>query len=934
MLITGPAGTGKTETVKDLAKALAKQCVVFNCSDQLDYLAMAKFFKGLAASGAWACFDEFNRIDIEVLSVIAQQIMTIQKACAAGQTRFLFEGVDLPLDASNAIFITMNPGYAGRTELPDNLKALFRPVAMMIPNYAMIGEISLFSFGFTNAKVLAEKMVATFKLSSEQLSSQDHYDFGMRAVKTVISSAGNLKREQPNAPEDLILLRALCDVNLPKFLADDVPLFNGIISDLFPGIKQTKIDYGDLLMGLHTATEKLGLQPHENFIKKCIQLYETTVVRHGLMLVGPSGGAKTSCIKTLSKAITSLAGVKAPNGSTFQKVRMHVLNPKSITMGQLYGEFDQQTHEWSDGILSCLMREGAEDTSLDKKWYVFDGPVDAVWVESMNTLLDDNKKLCLSSGEIIKMSSTQTMMFEVADLAFASPATVSRCGMIYMEPGAIGHQPLIESWLGKQRKIMSESHYEAFIEIAKPLFDTFIDPTLEFWRKNIKEPVPTTSGNLVSSMMKVFGSLINPLCTSSHSSDPPIEPKTLSSITEPYFIFSIIWSIGITGDADGRKKFDQWLRSFLSQKTGSRIPAAGTVYDYSFSSNELSWINWMDLPADPVRKQELTIVPTIDTIRNTFLIDLLMNNGHHVLVTGPTGTGKSVTIQEKLLRGLDSTWTPMFVNFSARTSANQTQDLIDGKLEKRRKGVYGPPSGKKFIVFIDDLNMPQLDICNAQPPIELLRQWIDCGGWYDRKQIGKFMEIVDLSLICAMGPPGGGKNPVTSRFTRHFNILNLIDMENASLQRIFTTILGGFLSKFPSEISKRTESIVDASIVIYNTIRAELLPTPAKSHYTFNLRDMSKVIQGVLNADLKTVNVETDIVRLWTHETMRVFQDRLVDNDDKSWFKQLVMNTMTDKLDLSWPEVILSEPLLYGDYMTPGADPKIYTEVKVYYIII
>ena len=151
-------------------------------------------------------------------------------------------------------------------------------------------------------------------------------------------------------------------------------------------------------------------------------------------------------------------------------------------------------------------------------------------------------------------------------------------------------------------------------------------------------------------------------------------------------------------------------------------------------------------------------MPTPDTVRYTFLIDAFIKSEKHVLCVGETGTGKTLNVTNKLMTGLSDKLIPLFVTFSARTSANMTQDTIDGKLEKRRKGVFGPPTGKKFIMFVDDLNMPQREKYFAQPPIELLRQWMDHKGWYDRKPPCAFRNIVDLSMVASMGPPGGGRD--------------------------------------------------------------------------------------------------------------------------------------------------------------------------------
>ncbi|XP_025927284.1 dynein heavy chain 1, axonemal [Apteryx rowi] len=938
----GPAGTGKTETTKDLGKAMAIQTVVFNCSDQLDFMAMGKFFKGLASSGAWACFDEFNRIDIEVLSVVAQQITTIQKAQQQRVNRFMFEGTEIPLIPSCAVFITMNPGYAGRTELPDNLKALFRPVAMMVPDYSMIAEISLYSFGFNEAKVLAKKITTTFKLSSEQLSTQDHYDFGMRAVKTVISAAGNLKRENPTMNEELICLRAIRDANVPKFLQDDLKLFNGIVSDLFPQIREEPVDYGILEEAIRKSCIKQNMKDVDGFVTKCIQLYETTVVRHGLMLVGPTGSGKTKSYKVLADAMTSLKGQPAASGGNYEAVNYFVLNPKSITMGQLYGEFDLLTHEWTDGILSSLIRRGAVATDTSKKWYMFDGPVDAEWIENMNTVLDDNKKLCLSSGEIIKLTESMTMMFEVQDLAVASPATVSRCGMVYLEPSILGLEPFTECWLRKIPGIM-----QPFSERLASLFRRFLEEAISFVRKSVKEIIASTDSNLTRSLLMLLECLFQPFIPiEGIRSIPQEKAARIGELIEPWFMFALIWSVGATGDSQSHVAFSLWLREKMAkEKIQLLFPEEGLVYDYKLDDaglssaeddldeeiiREVRWEKWLDSTTQFTLVPDTNfcdiIIPTMNTVRMAHLLELLLTNRKPVLCIGPTGTGKTLTIADKLLKNLPLKYITHFLMFSARTSANQTQDLIDSKLDKRRKGVFGPPLGRYFIFFIDDLNMPALEMYGAQPPIELLRQWMDHQGWYDRKQIGTFKKLVDINFVCAMGPPGGGRNPVTPRLTRHFNYLSFTEMEDSSKKTIFSTILGSWMAGALA-VKDLNEPLVDATICMYSTITSKLLPTPAKSHYTFNLRDLSKVFQGMLMAEPSKIEDKLHLLRLWYHESCRVFCDRLVSEEDRSWFDSL-MKHMMEELGTTFEEVIPSQPVLFGDFMVQGADTKLYEAIN------
>ncbi|XP_031754732.1 dynein heavy chain 3, axonemal [Xenopus tropicalis] len=968
----GPAGTGKTETCKDLARAVAKQCVVFNCSDGLDYKAMGKFFKGLAQSGAWACFDEFNRIELEVLSVVAQQIQTIQRAISEQVQTFIFEGTEICLDPSCTVFITMNPGYAGRAELPDNLKVLFRTVAMMVPDYALIAEISLYSIGFVAARSLAAKIVATYRLCSEQLSSQHHYDYGMRAVKSVLTAAGNLKVKFPTEKEDMLMLRSIYDVNLPKFLSHDIPLFDSIISDLFPGVALPTPDHGSLEVSVREITHKMNLQPVPCFIKKIIQIYEMMLVRHGFMLIGSPLGGKTSALKVLAGVLKDLEvkGLMDEHG-----VDYIFINPKAISIGELYGRFDPISHEWSDGVLANVFRNHATSLTKGRKWCIFDGPVDAVWVENLNTVLDDNKKLCLMSGEIIQMSPQQNMIFEVLDLEQASPATVSRCGMIYMEAKDLGWEPLTDSWLvGLPTKLSAEQR-----QIIQMMCKWLLPACLDFVEKKCKFVIKTTSLHLTMCMLKLYEGLLANISSADSGIDNENEAvdnlketnaKSFQAVTNrnnedirnmlvAYGFFAVIWSVGGVLNSDSKLCFSEFLKSICDMDSiypkpqglhiprVTHLPKGESVYDIVFfTENYLSWRTWKDL-INPTKIEDTVklddndmqltlndiIVSTPGTAMQMYFLEMLLLQDKPLLFVAPTGTGKTAITNSFLRQLPQEKYVVCQINFSVQTTAHQTQDIFLTKLERRKKRVYGAPLGKRAFVFVDDLNMPAKEKYGAQPPIELLRQWIDHGYWFDRKDTNT-IEIKDTSIVLAMAPPGGGRHAVTPRFLRHFNVLSIDAFNDETMKSIFQPIVDWhFNSGFDTSMKRYSRILVWATMDVYRQVLQTFLPMPSKSHYIFSLRDFARVIQGVIL--LKPAQVppssagDQKLMRLWIHEVYRVFCDRLATSQDRQEFFQIVKNVVQsqfkEKLTPLFGHLVIGREirdddmrsLFFGDYLVP-----------------
>ncbi|KAH9075718.1 dynein heavy chain protein 1 [Lactarius deliciosus] len=963
----GPAGTGKTESVKALGLQLGRFVLVFCCDETFDFQAMGRIFVGLCQVGAWGCFDEFNRLEERILSAVSQQVQSIQQGLAAlvknPNAEIELVGKNLKINKNIGIFITTNPNYAGRSQLPPNLTKLFRPMAMTRPDRELIAQVMLFSQGFRTAESLASKIVPFFNLCDEQLSPQPHYDFGLRALKAVLASAGILKRERLQEArssgdgdvarlsdvfsEQVILIQSVTETIVPKLVADDVPLLTSLLADVFPGTEYIPVDLGALRVHINKVCEERRLVEGERWVNKILQLYQIQKIQHGLMMVGPSGSGKTNAWQVLLTALERLDGIEGI---------AYVIDPKAMHKDALYGTLDQTTREWNDGLFTHVLRKIVDDVrgeSGKRHWIIFDGDVDPEWVENLNSVLDDNKLLTLPNGERLNLPPNVRIMFEVEHLRYATLATVSRCGMIWfsddiVEPAMIYRQYLnslaavpldadddeMPGITGRRAEDGTDASsinlgtQKQIAAVLEPYFSDgeLVTSALEY-ASGIEHIMDFTTTRALNTLFSLLNKTVrNVLEYNSHHSDFPLSAEQVEQYVTKRFLVSVIWAF--SGDA--RLDLRAGLGHFLSQRTGVDLPPliGGTsLIDFDVQIATGEWSAWASkVPQIEIEPHTVTasdvVVPTVDTVRHEEVLYSWLSEHKPLMLCGPPGSGKTMTLFSALRKLPDMEIVGL--NFSSATTPELILKTFEQYCEYRKtpNGVLLAPIqlGRWLVVFCDEINLPATDKYGTQRVISFIRQLVESGGFWRTTDMS-WVKLERIQFVGACNPPTDpGRVPLSHRFLRHAPLIMVDYPGEISLKQIYGTYTRAVLKVVPN-LRPYTEPLTDAMVDFYLASQRRFT-TDIQAHYVYSPRELTRWVRGIYEAirPLEILTVE-GLVRIWGHEALRLFQDRLVAEEERLWTDENIDATAMTHFPTINKDEALVRPILFSNWTSKNYIP-------------
>ncbi|KAI5737300.1 hypothetical protein M8J76_012015 [Diaphorina citri] len=843
----GPAGTGKTESVKALGSLLARQVLVFNCDEGIDVQSLTRILVGLVKSGAWGCFDEFNRLDEATLSAISTQIHAIQEGLKNHSKTIKLLDQEVELDGDTGIFVTLNPagkGYGGRQKLPDNLKQLFRPVVMSKPDNELITETILLCEGFKNAKVIGRKLVQIFDLAKKLLSPQQHYDWGLRALKTVVAGCGsalksakNEKTESTDVNEMSLVVQVLRLNTLSKLTFSDSTQFDLLIQDIFPDVTFLSSGYEAFVKNIRDSYKELGLVYSARQERKCLELYEQLQQRMGVVIVGPSGSGKTTICRILKQTLQKSG----------HPVQQYTINPKAMPRTQLLGQIDLDTRQWTDGVLSYTAQQVYAEPLGTESWILCDGDVDPEWIESLNSVLDDNRLLTLPSGWRIQFGPGVNFLFETHDLQHASPATISRMGIILLSDEDIDIECLVSSWVNKQpeeKRVTLQAYIESY----------FLKGVA--WVKERGE---------LAVKVSLTGIILNGL---SHMAD--VQSKA-------HMCVALIKGLGSNLTADSRNAFSaqvlEWTGEFVADVSQMSL----CYYNEDRDSVDIH-VNESG--------SELDHGGLILTAQVKASIDVIMpwiQASVPFIMQGPHGSGKSLILEDCLsqIRGVELATIHCSASITPQHVLHKLSQLCM-TVSSNRGRVYVPNNGERLVLYFKDLNLARNDKWGSNMLVAFLQQIISYGGFYEASTL-EWVGIDRVHIVCSVTK----SDLLSTRFTSINCIMNFGSPSREDLMLIYGTNLSKLFSN-----KKMATSISSIMINLYNEIN-DVFTSRKYPHYSFSPRDLTEFCRGLERyGNISDPKIAIKVVR---YESSRIFRDKLASVEDRDKYDSLFENIVENE---------------------------------------
>jgi dynein heavy chain len=602
--------------------------------------------------------------------------------------------------------------------------------------------------------------------------------------------------------------------------------------------------------------KKRGLQADQAFVVKVVGLLDILFVRHCCFIIGPSGCSKTEVWKSLMMSVKEIG----------QDGQWEQVNPKAISSDELYGIMTK-TKEWRDGAIAVIMRNmskemGGYKSSHEHKWVILDGDIDAEWIESMNTVMDDNKVLTLVSNERIPFAPTMRMLLEIENMKHASPATVSRGGVLFINETDVGWKPFVESWREKLDPVAQSTFYL--------LFTNYFEANIDQIRKTFEFSCEILDMAFIQSIACIIDAL---LCNNDKATMEQVRTMSVDDqkyVYEAYFIYAMMWAVGAAVNDDKVTNFRKMWDAFYKGIAKIKYPDTGMCEDFKFEPSKKDWVHWENYvsPYEPIAGIEVMfqniVISGPDIEKLKYVLNLHIDRKKPVLFVGVPGTAKTTVVKDYIadVTSRRDDMIGVALNHNSYTSSFALQNILMSNLDKRTGRTYGPPGNKKCIFFVDDLNMPAQDKYETQSAIMLLFQIISYFQIYDREDLSLKKELQDVQFVSCMNPKAGSFQ-VNARMQRHFTVISTFVPTGGIIASIYGPILERHLLPFANPVKNLKAALVQSTIDVLSGVLSNpaFLPSAAKFHYQFNLKDISNVFQGLLNTKQEMFKEATKYVR-------------------------------------------------------------------------